>query len=67
MDAIPTTSSAGVSPPRKRKRLDLGALALSEKQCIVNIYKQMLRDEQNVKMTDILSKIVNAMGKILTI
>lgn len=64
MDALPSTSSAAVSPPKKRKRLDLGALALTEKQSILNMYKQILSDEPNMKMTAIVSKIINTFGKI---
>ena len=53
-----------VSPLKKRKRLDLGALALSEKQCVINMYKQMLSGKAKVKMCEIVPKIMKAVGMI---
>lgn len=64
MEAVPSTSSALVSPPKKRKRLNLGHLSLAEKQCILNMYKQMRADEVDMNITAIVSKIVNTVGKM---
>lgn len=65
MDVVASSSLVQVSPLKKRKRLDLGALTLSEKQCVINMYKQMLSGKTKVKTCEIVSKIMNAMGEIL--
>lgn len=62
MDAVPSTSAL-LSPPKKRKRLNLGHLSLAEKQCILNTYKQILVDEPSIRISDMVNKIVVAMGK----
>ena len=65
MDVVANSSLVEVSPLKKRKRLDLGALTLSEKQCVINMYKQMLSGKAKVKMCEIVPKIMKAVGKIL--
>ena len=62
METAPSTSSASMSPPKKRQRLDLGALSLAEKQCIINMFKKIRTDEPNVKISAIVSKIVGTVG-----
>lgn len=62
MDTEPTISGS-YSPPKKRKRLDLGHLSVAEKQCILNLYKQLRTDEVHLRKTPIISKISNTMGK----
>ena len=49
MDVVANLSLVEVSPLKKRKRLYLDALALSEKQCIINMYKKMLSGKQRSK------------------
>ena len=50
MDIVVNSSLVEVSPPKKSKRLvDLDALALFEKQYIINMYKQMLSGKQRLK------------------
>ncbi|KAI4467758.1 hypothetical protein MML48_2g00012427 [Holotrichia oblita] len=61
MDTV-ATSSASFSPPKKRKCLDIGHLSVAEKQCVLNMYKQLRTDEPNLKKTVIVSKISNIVG-----
>ncbi|KAJ8919249.1 hypothetical protein NQ315_003832 [Exocentrus adspersus] len=50
------------SPPKRRKQLDLGHLTLTEKQSIVNMYKQSLIDQPTLKMIAVVDNISVAMG-----
>ena len=49
MDIVANSSLVEVSPLKRSKRLDLDALALFEKQYIINMYKQMLSGKQRLK------------------
>ncbi|KAF5299307.1 hypothetical protein FQA39_LY02480 [Lamprigera yunnana] len=60
MDLTPSTSKA--SPVKKRTRLNLGHLSVSEKQCILNMYKQILSDTSQMKLNTIFKKIKNTAG-----
>ena len=64
MDPVPSTSSQGISPPRKRP-IDLGHLSANDKQCIINIYKQCKTDEPQMHMVDIVETIKKITGKIV--
>ncbi|KAJ8918507.1 hypothetical protein NQ315_015212 [Exocentrus adspersus] len=50
------------SPPKRRKQFDLGHLTLTEKQSIVNMYKQSLIDQPTLKMIAVVDNISVAMG-----
>ncbi|KAJ8912064.1 hypothetical protein NQ315_016753 [Exocentrus adspersus] len=50
------------SLPKRRKQLDLGHLTLTEKQSIVNMYKQSLIDQPTLKMIAVVDNISVAMG-----
>ncbi|KAF5300484.1 hypothetical protein FQA39_LY02283 [Lamprigera yunnana] len=60
MNSTPSTSK--VSPVKKRTRLNLGHLSVSEKQCILNMYKQILSDTYQMKITTIVKKIEDTAG-----
>uniref|UniRef100_A0A1Y1JY26 Tc1-like transposase DDE domain-containing protein n=2 Tax=Photinus pyralis TaxID=7054 RepID=A0A1Y1JY26_PHOPY len=62
MDSTPSTSKANISPVKRRTRLNLGHLSISEKQCILNLYKQILTDDPGTKMVTIVAKIAEAAG-----
>ncbi|GLV42886.1 hypothetical protein CBL_09966 [Carabus blaptoides fortunei] len=59
MDSTPSTSASSVSPPKKRVRLGLGLLSVSEKQTIINMYKKNKFDVPERRTTHIVSEIMN--------
>lgn len=53
-----------ISPPKRRKRLDLGHLTVVEKQCMVNMYKQIVDEDPTARTVAIVSKISKGTGKM---
>ncbi|XP_072397434.1 uncharacterized protein [Diabrotica undecimpunctata] len=53
--------SINFSPPKKR-RVHLGHLSTNEKQCIINMYKQIKSDNSGMKITATVAKIKQATG-----
>ncbi|KAK5644703.1 hypothetical protein RI129_006003 [Pyrocoelia pectoralis] len=51
-----------VSPVKKPTRFNFGHLSVLEKQCILNMYKQILSDTPQMKITTIVKKIADTAG-----
>lgn len=64
MDPQPSTSGLSISPPRKRATLGCGHLSVQEKQSVLNMYKELIRNDPTIKKTLINQQISTTLGNI---